>query len=342
MKKSAIVLALLLALTSQLAAQPNTETKNKPYAIGISKMMSHPALDAIEQGIIDHLGTTEYEISFDLQNCNAEISTAIAIAQKFKSDKKDLVIGIATPPAQALAQVITDKPVVFGAITDPLAAGLVTNYEKTEETNIAGISDLNPLRLQLETYFRIVQPKRLGMIYTSSEANGVAQMQLAKEICQDNGITFVAAAVSNSAEVKMAAQSIIDRIDAMYVAIDNTVVSAIPSVSEVCAKAGIPLFNTDTTSSENIDFLMSWGFDYYTVGVETGKVVERILNGEKPKDIGAVFFEDPSQFELWFNLDVARKLGITIPSDLLASAKVIIQNGQKVPFSSDLCTTVNP
>jgi putative ABC transport system substrate-binding protein len=320
MKKIAIILALLLALTSQLAAQPNTETKNKPYAIGISKMMSHPALDAIEQGIIDHLGTTEHQISFDLQNCNAEISTAIAIAQKL----------------------ITDKPVVFGAITDPLAAGLVTNYEKTEETNIAGISDLNPLRLQLETYFRIVQPKRLGMIYTSSEANGVAQMQLAKEICQDNGITFIAAAVSNSAEVKMAAQSIIGRIDAMYVAIDNTVVSAIPSVSEVCAKAGIPLFNTDTTSSENIDFLMSWGFDYYTVGVETGKVVERILNGEKPKDIGAVFFEDPSQFELWFNLDVAKKLGITIPSDLLASARVIIQNGQKVPFSSDLCTTVNP
>ncbi len=334
MKRSTIILALLLALVGNLVAQPTTETAAKPYAIGISKMMSHPALDAIEQGIIDHLATTGYQISFDLQNCNAEISTAIAIAQKFKSDKKDLVIGIATPPAQALAQVITDKPVVFGAITDPLAAGLVTNYDKTEETNIAGISDLNPLRLQLETYFRIVQPKRLGMIYTSSEANGVAQMELAREICEDNKVTFVAAAVSNSAEVKMAAQSIIDRIDAMYVAIDNTVVSAIPSVSEVCAKAGIPLFNTDTTSSQNIDFLMSWGFDYYTVGVETGKVVERILNGEKPKDIGAVFFEDPSQFELWFNLDVAKNLGITIPNDLLESAKVLIQNGRKVPFSS--------
>ena len=334
MKRSTIILVLLLALVGNLVAQPTAESDAKPYAIGISKMMSHPALDAIEQGIIDHLNTTDHQITYDLQNCNAEISTAIAIAQKFKSDKKDLVIGIATPPAQALAQVITDKPVVFGAITDPLAAGLVANYDKTEETNIAGISDLNPLRLQLETYFRIVQPKRLGMIYTSSEANGVAQMELARKICEDNNVTFVAAAVSNSAEVKMAAQSIIDRIDAMYVAIDNTVVSAIPSVSEVCAKAGIPLFNTDTTSSRNIDFLMSWGFDYYTVGIETGKVVERILNGEKPKDIGAVFFEDPSQFELWFNLDVARNLGITIPNDLLESAKVLIQNGRKVPFSS--------
>ncbi|NLA96663.1 MAG: ABC transporter substrate-binding protein, partial [Spirochaetales bacterium] len=89
------------------------------------------------------------------------------------------------------------------------------------------------------------------------------------------------------------------------------------------------LFNTDTTSSDGIDFLMSWGFNYYTVGVETGKVVERILKGEKPRDIGAVFFDDPAQFELWFNLDTAKKLNISIPQDLLDGAKVLVQNGKK-------------
>ncbi|HKM06333.1 MAG TPA: ABC transporter substrate-binding protein, partial [Sphaerochaeta sp.] len=303
MKKLAI-LALLL-IPTLIFAQPTTEAKEPEVTIGISKMVSHPALDAIEQGIMDYLNSTDIKATFDLQNCNAEIGTAIAIAQKFKSDKKDIVIGIATPPAQALAQVITDKPVVFGAITDPLAAGLVANYDRTEATNIAGISDLNPVQLQLETFFSVTKAKRLGMIYTSGEANGVAMMELARDICKASGVEFVAASVSNSSEVKMAAQSIIGRIDAMYIAIDNTVVSAIAGVSDVCKKAGIPLFNTDTTSSENIDFLMSWGFNYYTVGVETGKVVERILNGENPKDIGAVFFDDPSQFELWFNLDVA-------------------------------------
>ncbi len=327
-RRTLLLLASLLITAPLLFAQPTTEIP-QGYEIGISKMVSHPALDSIEQGIMDYLNGTGLKFNFDLQNCNAEIATAIAIAQKFKSDDKDLIIGIATPPAQALAQVITNKPVVFGAITDPLAAGLVANYDKTEDTNIAGISDLNPLKLQLETYFRIVKPKTLGMIYTSSEANGVAQMELAKSICQENNVAFVAAAVSNSAEVKMAAQSIVGRVDAMYVAIDNTVVSAIPSVSEVCTKAGIPLFNTDTTSSDGIDFLMSWGFNYYTVGVETGKVVERIIKGEKPKDIGAVFFDDPSQFELWFNLDTARKLNISIPEDLMASAKVLVQNGIK-------------
>ncbi len=331
MKRITILLAMFLISGAALAAQPTTEPapSKEMYTIGISKLVSHPALDAIEQGIMDHLTASGIEVAFDNQNCNGEIATAIAIAQKFKSDDKDIVVGIATPAAQALAQIIKEKPVVFGAITDPLAAGLVVDYTKTEETNIAGVSDLNPLELQLETYFSIVKPKTLGMIYTSSEANGVVQMEMARDICEANDIAFVAAAISNSSEVKMAAQSIIDRIDAMYVAIDNTVVSAIPSVSEVCMKAGVPLFNTDTTSSENIDFLMSWGFNYYTVGVETGKVVKRIINGEKPKDIGAVFFEDPAQFELWFNLDTARALDISIPEELLATAKVLIDNGKK-------------
>ncbi len=334
MKRTIALLATFLLVGSYLVAQPTSETlpsegTEKIYTIGISKLVSHPALDAIEQGVMDYLESREFTVSFDNQNCNGEIATAIAIAQKFKSDDKDIVVGIATPAAQALAQIIKEKPVVFGAITDPLAAGLVADYTRKEETNIAGVSDLNPIELQLETYFSIVKPKTLGMIYTSSEANGVVQMEMAREICEANGIKFVAAAISNSSEVKMAAQSIIDRVDAMYVAIDNTVVSAIPSVSEVCMKAGIPLFNTDTTSSENIDFLMSWGFNYYTVGTETGKVVERIIKGENPKDIGAIFFDDPAQFELWFNLDTAKKLGITIDESLLANAKVIIKDGQK-------------
>ncbi|HKL60581.1 MAG TPA: ABC transporter substrate-binding protein [Sphaerochaeta sp.] len=328
MKKLA-TLIFFLTIPTLLFAQPQTESKQEgTVSIGISKMVAHPALDAIEQGIQDYLNSTDIKATFDLQNCNAEIATAIAIAQKFKSDKKDLVIGIATPPAQALAQVLTDIPVVFGAITDPLAAGLVANYDRTEATNIAGISDLNPVELQLDTFFSITKAKRLGMIYTSSEANGVAMMELARDICKERGIEFVAAAVSNSSEVKMAALSIVGRIDAMYIAIDNTVVSAIAGVSDVCTKANIPLFNTDTTSSENIDFLMSWGFNYYTVGVETGKVVERILNRENPREIGAVFFDDPTQFELWFNLDVAKKLGISIDERLLSSAAVLVKNGE--------------
>lgn len=326
--KRTILIAILLA-PALLFAQASAENAPGNTSIGISKMVSHPALDAIEQGIQDYLGETGLPVSFDLQNCNGEISTAVAIAQKFKSDGKDLVIGIATPPAQALAQTFRSTPVVFGAITDPLGAGLLENYDRTEETNVCGVSDLNPVELQLKTFFSIVKPERIGMIYTSSEANGVAMMELAQTICDEYGVELVKAAVSNSSEVKMAAQSIIGRVDGMYIAIDNTVVSAIASVSEVCAKNGVPLFNTDTTSSVGTDFLMSWGFNYYTVGVETGKVVERIIGGEDPKEIGAIFFDDPDQFELWFNLDVAKKLGITIDESLLAKASVLVEDGEQ-------------
>ncbi|MFA6845252.1 MAG: ABC transporter substrate-binding protein [Sphaerochaetaceae bacterium] len=328
MRKIASFLCFLL-VSSLAFAQPQVEQKSKVYKIGISKLVSHPALDSIEQGIQDYLNGAGVETKFDLQNCNGDISTAVAIAQKFKSDNQDMVIGIATPPAQALATVFTDRPVIFGAISDPLAAGLVTNYDKTEDTNICGVSDMNPIDLQLKTFFAVTHLKTLGMVYTSSEANGVAQMEVAKQVCKAEGIGFVSVAVSNSAEVKMAVQSIIDRIDGIYVAVDNTVVSAIASVDEVCYKAKKPLFNSDITSSMGTHFLMSWGFNYYTVGLETGKVVQRIIKGEKPKDIGAIFFNDPTQFDLVFNMDSAKYLGITIDESLLKKASFLVKDGEK-------------
>ncbi|MCH3907565.1 MAG: ABC transporter substrate-binding protein [Sphaerochaeta sp.] len=327
-----LVISLCLIMTAAFA-QPQTETTAAPqktYTIGVSKMVSHPALDAIEQGMQDYMATTGIPVKYDFQNCNGEVSTAASIAQKFKSDNDDIVVGIATPPAQALALVFKDRPVIFGAISDPLAAGLVSNYDKTEDTNVCGVSDMNPIDLQLKTFFEVAHIKKLGMVYTSGEANGVAQMEVAKQVCADNGVEFISAAVSNSAEVKTAALSIIDRVDGMYVAIDNTVVSAIASVDEVCYKAKKPLFNTDTTSSENTHFFMSWGFNYYTVGVETGKVIERVIKGEKPRDIGAIFFNDPSQFDLMFNLDSAKYLGIDISDEMLKKASYLVKDNVKV------------
>jgi putative ABC transport system substrate-binding protein len=330
MKRSILIIVSLSLALPLVFAQPQVESGRKTYTIGVSKMVSHPALDAIEKGMQDYLATTDLPVSYDFQNCNGDISTAVAIAQKFKSDNRDIVVGIATPPAQALAQVFKDRPVIFGAISDPLAAGLVANYDKTEDTNVCGVSDMNPIDLQLKTFFQVAHIKTLGMVYTSGEANGVAQMEVAKKTCEANGIAFVSAAVSNSAEVKMAAQSIIDRVDGIYVAIDNTVVSALASVDEVCYKAKKPLFNSDTTSSMNTHFFMSWSFNYYTVGVETGKVIERVINGEKPRDIGAIFFNDPSQFDLIFNLDSAKYLGIDIDEDMLKKASYLIKDNVKV------------
>ena len=335
MKKTLIASFALLTAASLVFAQGTRETSKQEdsahtYTIGISKMMSHPALDAIEQGIMDYLATTNLSINYDRQNCNGDVSTAISIAQHFKDAKCDAVIGIATPPAQALATTFKDIPVIFSGVTDPLSAGLIVDYDHQAETNVCGASDKSPQKEQLEMFFKASGIKTMGMVYTASEANGVYQMEVAKQVCEANGITFVGAAVQNSSEVKMATQSIIDRVDGLYVAIDNTVVSAIASVDDVCYQAKKPLFNSDTTSSEGTHFFMSSSFNYYNHGYESGKLVERVLRGEKPKDIGTIFFTDMKLLDLIFNLDTASYLGIEIPQDLLSQANYVVKDGKTV------------
>lgn len=325
------VLLLVLTLTTISfafaagAAETPAASGPKTYKIGISKIVAHPALDAAEKGIMDYLATTGLKVSYDLQNANGDISTSSSIAQKFKSDKVDVAIGIATPTAQALAQVFSTSPtpVVFSAVTDSKEAGLVA-------ANIAGVSDKNPVAEQIKLLVDLTGAKSIGNIYASGEANGVILMEMAKAACEKMGIGFVSAAISNSSEVKMATQSIIDRVDAIYIATDNAVISALASVDDVTTKAGKPLMSADPSGVDGLNVMISWGFDYYSIGLETGKVVERVLKGEKAGSIGTVYITDPTKFELWFNLDTAKKLGYTIPQSLQDSATVLIKDGKTI------------
>lgn len=336
MKKIIGLLAILLCTMSiTLVAQGTQEQSTqsqKPAVtkIGISKLLAHPALDVIEQGIQDYLATTGLPVTFDRQNANGDISTAASIAQKFKSDKMDIVVGIATPTAQALANVFSDIPVVFSSVTDPIAAGLVDSYDTPQQTNICGVSDLSPVESQIKLLIDLTGAKTIGNVYASNEANAVVLMEMAQAACDKYGVKLVTAAVSNSAEVKMAAQTIIDRVDAIYVGTDNTVISALASLADVCTKANKPLFSGDTTSSDGLDVFAAWGFNYYNAGVYTGKMIEQIINGADPGSLGTTFLTDPADFELWFNMDVIDRLGLTIPQDLLDSAARIVQNGKVI------------
>ncbi|MGH0053326.1 MAG: ABC transporter substrate-binding protein, partial [Sphaerochaetaceae bacterium] len=239
-----IALSLMLCVALPLfSAGQEEQTGPQAYKIGISKLVTHAALDAAEQGMMDHLATTDLLVTYDQQNANGDISTASSIAQKFKSDKVDVAVGIATPAAQALAQVFNENsgtPVVFSAVTDSTEAGLVAS-------NIAGVSDKNPVEEQIKLLLDITGAKTIGNVYASGEANGVLLMEMAKAACEKYGVEFVSAAISNSSEVKMATQSIIDRVDALYIATDNTVISAIASVDDVAKKAGKPLFSSDAS-----------------------------------------------------------------------------------------------
>jgi putative tryptophan/tyrosine transport system substrate-binding protein len=314
--KKIILISLVLFISLSLSIFAAGEKEEKTI-IGISKIVAHPALDAVEQGIQDELAEQGFtDLEYDLQNANGEITTAASIATKFKSSGVAVAVGIATPTAQALINSLKDIPVVYSAVTDPVAAGMITSFDKGEK-GVAGVSDLTPVKEQIMMLQRITGLKRLGHIYSSGEANAVILAEMAEKACAELGIEFVVSTVTNSSEVKQAAQAIINKVDGIYVSTDNTVVSALASLTDVAMKAGVPIMSADPSSTEGSDVLIAWGFDYYKVGRATGRVVADILNGKSTEDMPTVFMTDPSDINLIINVDVAEKLGISIPADLL-------------------------
>ena len=326
MKRIIILVALLLSLVPVFAEGVRESDGSQTYLIGISKLLAHPALDAIEQGIKDYLASTPYSFTYDVQNANGEVTAASQIAQVFKDEGTDINIGIATVTAQALANIDMDTPLIFSSVTDPVVAGLVGEGI----SNIAGVSDMVPVKAHLDLIQMILPDiKNLGMIYTSGEANGIVLLEAMSDAAAEEGITLISASVTNSSEVRMAAESIIDRVDAVYVATDNTVISAITALSEVCISHSVPLFSADVTSSYDTDVLLAGGFDYYASGLLTGEIIERYLNGERLEEIGTVYL-DQNSLELYLNLDVASRLGLSIPEEVIEMSETLISDGKVI------------
>jgi putative ABC transport system substrate-binding protein len=317
---------MFLVIFAFPAAAFATETAG---VIGISKIVAHPALDAVEQGIQDELKASGHNFKYDLQNANGEIATAASIANKFKSQNVILAVGIATPTAQALVNTIKDIPVVFTAVTDPVGAGLVSSLRKGEG-NVTGVSDMTPVRQQIEFLTRVKKIERLGHIYSSHEANAVALADLARQACKELGIEFVETTVTNSAEVKQAVQTIIRRIDGLYISTDNTVVSALSAITDVAMENKVPVMSADPSSAEKFDVLAAWGFDYYKMGRASGRLIDEILKGRKPADIPTIFMTDPSDVDLLINMDVAKKLGLSFSSEIQHKANKTVTGGKLI------------
>ena len=322
-----ISLALLFLAVSLLCAATVLAAPQKKVVIGVAKIVSHPALDAVVKGVQDELQAAKVNASFDIQNANGDISTAASIANKFQSQKVAVAVGVATPTAQALVNTLKNIPIVFSAVTDPVKAGLVSSLKQGEK-NVTGVSDMTPVRQQIELLLKIKKVKRLGHIYTSSEENAVVLAGIVKQVCKDLNIQFVETTVTRSAEVKQAAQAIMHRVDALYVSTDNTVVSAMGAVSEVAMKKRVPIISADPSSSQAYEVLAAWGFDYYKMGRETGKMVTEILKGKKPEQMPTRFMTKPSDIDLFINLDAAKKLGLAVPREVVQSARTIKENGK--------------
>ena len=330
MKKIIFVAGAIACLVSFAGCSKKTSNSSatgKSVKIGIAKIVQHVALDDVERGVIDAVKAAGINAVYDLQNANGDVNTANQIASQFKDEGVDVAVGIATPIAVALANTIKDTPIVFGTVTDPLNAGLVTSLEHGEG-NVTGMSDELPSVEHIKLFKEIAGIKTLGYIYTSSEDNSLSGLELVKKGCKEAGLELVTQSISSSSEVKQAAEAIIDRVDGIYLTTDNTVFSALPSLVNVFNKAKKPIFSGDVTGAKNGGCFMASGFNYYKAGLATGEIIVQILNGKKPAEIPVRFMTKPEDSDLLFDLDTAALCGITVPQEYLDKATYIIRNGK--------------
>lgn len=325
--KNKILLLIFIVVLAAGCNKQAADNDNSSFKVGIAVINNHPALLEIEKGIIDELKAQNINVFIDSQNANNDINIINAIASKFAADKKDLSIGIATPAAVALANSITDKPVLFATVNDPIGAGLVDSLDKGKN-NITGLSDALPIKEHLKIYHSIYQFKKLGFIYNGAEKNSITMLKITQEVCKEMGIELLPITIYNPAEVNMAAESLVSRVDAFYVVTDNTLVAGITALTTAAANNKKPVFSEDYTSAVNGGILYAIGFDYYKAGRKTGKMAVEILKGKKPDEMPVTFMEYPDESLMILDMDRAKALNIDIPQELITENTKIIENNK--------------
>ncbi len=282
--------------------------------VAITKIVSHPSLDAIEQGILDELTDQKFDLDIRQENAQGNMATATQIAQKFLSESPQLIIPITTPSAQTVYNAVRESkiPVVFAAISDPVSAKLVD--EKTMKGDgITGVADIAPIQKQLDL-IKTLQPTltKIGFLYNPGETNSVAMLQKFREMASVRGLTVIEAACPNSSEVPTVTRPLLDSVEAIYIPNDNTIISALESVLRV-VDFKVPIYAADPDSVKR-GCLGAVALSQYQIGREVGKLAAQILRGENASDIQVVV---PTQVETVVNKSVANKLSIEIPKDLL-------------------------
>lgn len=295
---------------------------DKKHKIGIIQLVEHDALSDARQGFIDGLAEQGYvdgeNITIDYNNAQGEQANCITIAQKLVNDKNDIILAISTPAAQSVASLTKSIPVLVTAVTDPASAKLVASNE-LPGGNITGTSDLTPVKAQIELIQKIIpQVQTVGLLYSSSEQNSKFQIDIAKQTCDSLGIKYIEGTVTSSNDVQQVAESLIRKVDAIYVPTDNTVASAIATVALVGNELKVPVFCGEE-GLLNQGALATYGIDYYQLGKQTAVQAVAILrDGKKPAEM-PIEYQENLKFSV--NMDAAKTLGIEIPEDLLNSEK---------------------
>ncbi len=321
MKKTILVLLGSLILIAGLSGEGQQD--DATLRIGISQFVQHPALDAVSQGIMDEMKKLGYTAEFIYENSNGDGNTAKQIASLFKTRNLDMVVGVGTPNAQALKQSIKDIPVIYAAISDPISAGLVDSlYEG--EAGITGTSHQTPIREQLEFLMTLMDLKTVGQVYSGNDDSAMYQADQTRKACEALDLTYVSTSVSNSSEVKQATQTLMGRVDAIYVSTDNTVVSALGGLSSTALENKVPVLSADPSSAKETPVLAAWGFNWYYIGQRTALMMDEVLKGKDMADMPTGIVSETENMDLVLNMAVADLLGMEIPQEYIDKASLVI------------------
>ena len=313
-KLLAPLLVVGILLTSLISLhQLKADKKKDVFRIGISQFITHQSLDATREGFVDELAKQGYvegeNIEIDFQNAQGEQRNLKTISQQL-AESSDVVLAIATPSAQSLANTTQTTPVIFSAVTDPVSAKLVESREHPGG-NVTGTSDQSSdaISTQINLIKKVLpKAKSIGILYTQSEPNSVVQKDEAKRLLEEKGFTVVEKTILDSNNVKAAAESLMTEVDIVFVPTDNIISSTMETVKQVSIKHKVPVFG-GSTEMVALGGLYNYGTNYEELGRQTARMLVRVLKGEKPENIAV---ELPEKLELHTNQEMAAALGIDI------------------------------
>lgn len=330
-RKIAMMLSVLLLGTFLVGCGNNasnqsgqaTNEKTDTKRIGVVQLIQHDALDSANKGFVDALKEKGYEegknIEIEQQNAQGEQANAQTICSQFTDAKKDLIFAIATPAAQAAYNSTKDIPIVFTAVTDPVSAEITKDW-KSSGTNVTGTSDKVPVDEQIDLLKQLIpKAETIGVIYNTSETNSVIQVDELKAVATAKGLNIKEIGVTNVNEINQNLSSALSEIDVLYTPTDNTVASGYALVGNLCVKNNVPIIGAEEAVVDK-GGLASIGIDYYKLGKEAGYKAVEVLEGKAPSDIEITTL---SEMSFTINTDVADKIGITIPQEILNNAKTV-------------------
>ncbi|WP_230656778.1 ABC transporter substrate-binding protein [Psychrobacter sp. I-STPA10] len=307
--------------TQSEEANSNTQNAQPAKTVAITQIVEHPSLDDIRRGIVDELADNGFKegqnLTVHFQTAQGNVATAGQIAKQFVGDKPDAIVAISTPSAQTVVAATTTIPVIYTAVSDPVAAKLVDTQDVPTQANLTGLSSELPLEPQLDLIQQIVPTaKTVGYVYSPGEANSVALLERLKEELPKRGMQLLDVPANRSTDIAMATRSLEGRADVIYTSMDNNVASAFEAMTGAANELHIPIIASDEFSVKR-GATAALGVNDYDFGRTTGKMVYRVLNGEAITEVKPTVM---NKLTLFVSPEHATAQGTTIPEAVMANA----------------------